>query len=52
MSEQRIKHDRNSLGSSETRLKCWRTFVAVLDAMSFEMGTDHANLTVIILEVG
>lgn len=52
MPEQRIKHDTNSSGRSETRLKCWSKFVAVLDAMSFEMDIDHANLAVIILEVG
>lgn len=52
MFEQIVKHDTNSLGNSETRLKCWSKFVAVLDVMSFEMDIDHANLAVIILEVG
>lgn len=52
MSEQRTKHDTNSLGSSETIMKCWSKFVAVLDAMSFEMDIEHANLAIIILEVG
>lgn len=52
MSKQRIKYDINSLSSSETRLKCWSKFVVVLDAMSFEMDVDHANLAVIIIEAG
>lgn len=51
MFEQIIKRNTNSLGNSETRLKCWSKFVSVLDVMSFEMDIDHANLAVIILVI-
>lgn len=48
-----MKYDINPLGSSETKLKCWSRFVAVLDAIYdfFEMDIDHANLSVITLKV-